>query len=213
MTNKRTVLILMSTVVAVLAAGGALPVRAETVLINDQLAVRKSDVPRPARGATMTAVEAKFGAPSSKRDAVGTGRRTPPITRWDYGQFAVFFENDRVIDAIVPPAAGAAASTAVASQASTNAPEAPSASAAASAPQTATPQDSMPSDPIPATLPSSKEPAAPEAPASTPAPAHSETPSLPAARQPPAVPLSAKPGDVLLPVSVPPTPSQAAPKP
>jgi hypothetical protein len=25
----------------------------------------------------------------------------PPITRWDYNNFAVFFEGDRVIDAVV----------------------------------------------------------------------------------------------------------------
>ena len=25
----------------------------------------------------------------------------PPITRWDYNGFAVFFEHDRVIDAVV----------------------------------------------------------------------------------------------------------------
>jgi hypothetical protein len=44
----------------------------------------------------MTAVEAKFGAPQTRHDAVGT----PPITRWDYAGFSVFFEKDRVIDAV-----------------------------------------------------------------------------------------------------------------
>jgi hypothetical protein len=202
----------MSTALAVLAAGHALPVRAETVLINDQLTVRKSDVPRPARGLTMTAVEAKFGAPSSKRAAVGAGHRTPPITRWDYGQFAVFFENDRVIDAIIPPAAGAEAqSTAVAAQAPTNAPEAPSAAAAPSMPQTA-PQDSTPSEPIPATPPNEKPSAAPEEPSAPTVPISSAAPSLPAARLPGA-PSSAKGGDVLLPVSIPPTAAPTSRKP
>ena len=51
----------------------------------------------PARGATMNAVEARFGAPSSRHAAVGQ----PPITRWDYPQFAVFFEHDRVIHAVI----------------------------------------------------------------------------------------------------------------
>jgi hypothetical protein len=44
----------------------------------------------------MGQVEAKFGAPVTKHDAVGA----PPITRWDYAGFSVFFERDRVIDAV-----------------------------------------------------------------------------------------------------------------
>jgi hypothetical protein len=68
----------------------------ETLVVNDQVALRESNVERPARGATMTAVEAKFGAPSEKHPTVGT----PPITRWDYPDFAVYFERDRVIHAV-----------------------------------------------------------------------------------------------------------------
>lgn len=45
----------------------------------------------------MTAVEQRFGAPNSRHAAVGQ----PPITRWDYARFSVFFENDRVIHAVV----------------------------------------------------------------------------------------------------------------
>jgi hypothetical protein len=44
----------------------------------------------------MTQVQAKFGAPVTKHDAVGL----PPITRWDYPGFSVFFEHDRVIDSV-----------------------------------------------------------------------------------------------------------------
>jgi hypothetical protein len=69
---------------------------AETIVVDDQVLVRPSSVDRPARGSTMTAVEAKFGAPQSRHDAVGA----PPITRWDYLGFSVFFEKDRVIDAV-----------------------------------------------------------------------------------------------------------------
>ena len=69
---------------------------AEIVVVDDQIQVRPSTVERPARGLTMTAVEAKFGAPQTRHEAVGT----PPITRWDYAGFSVYFENDRVIDAV-----------------------------------------------------------------------------------------------------------------
>ncbi len=51
----------------------------------------------PARGSTMSSVESRFGAPTTKRGAVGD----PPITRWDYPQFSVFFEHDRVIHAVI----------------------------------------------------------------------------------------------------------------
>ena len=69
---------------------------AETMVVDDQVVVRPSTVERPARGQTMTAVEAKFGAPQNRHPAVGQ----PPITRWDYPAFSVFFEHDRVIDAV-----------------------------------------------------------------------------------------------------------------
>ena len=52
---------------------------------------------RPARGATMENVKAKFGAPSQETQAVGT----PPITRWEYPGYVVYFENDRVLHTVV----------------------------------------------------------------------------------------------------------------
>jgi hypothetical protein len=69
---------------------------AETMVVDDQVVVRPSTVQVPARGQTMSAIEAKFGAPQTRHAAVGT----PPITRWDYASFSVFFENDRLIDAV-----------------------------------------------------------------------------------------------------------------
>jgi hypothetical protein len=69
---------------------------AETIVVDDQVQLRDSAVAKPKRGITMTQVEAKFGAPVTKHDAVGQ----PPITRWDYQGFSVFFEHDRVIDSV-----------------------------------------------------------------------------------------------------------------
>ena len=56
----------------------------------------------PARGVTMSQVEARFGAPTTRHAAVGD----PPITRWDYPQFSVFFEHDKVIHAVIVRPAG-----------------------------------------------------------------------------------------------------------
>ena len=79
---------------------------AETLVVDDQVQVRQSSVDRPVRGATMSAVEQKFGAPAQKHAAVGgcggtTPCKTPPITRWDYPGFSVFFENEHVIESVV----------------------------------------------------------------------------------------------------------------
>ena len=69
---------------------------AETLVVNDQVQMRETAVERPHRGATMKAVEDKFGQPSERHATVGQ----PPITRWDYPHFSVFFEKDRVIHAV-----------------------------------------------------------------------------------------------------------------
>ncbi|MBI3773926.1 MAG: hypothetical protein HY272_14670 [Gammaproteobacteria bacterium] len=50
----------------------------------------------PARGMTMPQVEQYFGAPQQKIDAVGR----PPISRWVYEGFIVYFEGQHVIHAL-----------------------------------------------------------------------------------------------------------------
>lgn len=54
-------------------------------------------VATPARGTSMSKVEAQYGAPTERHTAVGT----PPITRWDYPGFSVFFEYQHVVHAVV----------------------------------------------------------------------------------------------------------------
>ena len=50
----------------------------------------------PARGMTMSRVESAFGAPSNRLSAVGQ----PPITRWQYPGFIVYFEHQHVIHTV-----------------------------------------------------------------------------------------------------------------
>jgi hypothetical protein len=45
----------------------------------------------------MATVEAQFGAPTERRGAIGE----PPISRWEYPGFTVFFEHQLVIHAVV----------------------------------------------------------------------------------------------------------------
>lgn len=51
----------------------------------------------PARGTSMEKVEATFGAPIERLPAVGE----PPITRWKYPGFEVYFEHQLVIHTVV----------------------------------------------------------------------------------------------------------------
>ena len=95
MQNRRILIAL--TCALVYGLGASSMVSADTIVVDDQVQVRDSGVDTPKRGITMTQVEAKFGAPATKHDAVGA----PPITRWDYANFSVFFEHDRVIHAVV----------------------------------------------------------------------------------------------------------------
>jgi hypothetical protein len=53
----------------------------------------------PGRGLTMAQVKDKFGSPTQEAPAVGT----PPISRWEYPGYVVFFESDRVLHTVVTP--------------------------------------------------------------------------------------------------------------
>lgn len=52
--------------------------------------------PLPTRGMTMAQVEQSHGAPNARRAPVGN----PPITRWEYSDFVVYFEYRHVIHAV-----------------------------------------------------------------------------------------------------------------
>jgi len=54
-------------------------------------------VVRPTQGMNMSQVEQKFGPAEQKFPAVGE----PPITRWQYTEFDVFFEYDKVIHSVI----------------------------------------------------------------------------------------------------------------
>ena len=76
----------------------AAPASADTLLVDRAQA---SDIAMPARGMSMQQVEARFGAPASKLDPRGGQKRQwPTINRWVYPAFTVYFEKNRVIDAV-----------------------------------------------------------------------------------------------------------------
>ena len=81
----------------------AAPAHADTLLIQRTQAAAHANLPK--RGASMAAVEASFGAPVTRHAAVGGGgAHTPPITRWDYPAFSVYFEHGHVVNSVVAKA-------------------------------------------------------------------------------------------------------------
>ncbi|MGY0559543.1 MULTISPECIES: hypothetical protein [unclassified Luteimonas] len=62
----------------------------------------QSQVALPARGLSMAQVEQQFGSPGERLDARG-GQKSqwPTIHRWVYPQFTVYFERDRVVNAVL----------------------------------------------------------------------------------------------------------------
>jgi len=84
------------------ACAGTSAAVAETIVVNDQVQVRESQIDRPKRGSTMGEVEKQFGQPVTRHPTVGgASPQQPPITRWDYNGFSVVFERDRVIDTVI----------------------------------------------------------------------------------------------------------------
>lgn len=81
---------------AMLAASGVLPLRADTLVVDAVAEAGASAAERPARGMTMGTVERRWGAPERRSAAVGQ----PPITRWEYPGFTVFFEYQHVVHAV-----------------------------------------------------------------------------------------------------------------
>jgi len=81
-----------------------LPLAAQAdLLVIPEGAAPTTPVDKPDKGMSMGQVTARYGQPVQKHATVGGASKVqPPITRWDYAAFSVVFENDKVIDAVVP---------------------------------------------------------------------------------------------------------------
>jgi hypothetical protein len=117
--------LLVSAVLATGLGGFTQISRADLIAVGDGIAVEKSDVSTPARGMSMNQVASKFGEPTTKVPAVGK----PPISRWDYPGFVVYFDHQYVIHTVVSDSAQGAAAPASPAPASAAPDAAPSADA------------------------------------------------------------------------------------
>ncbi len=94
---------------ACLAIAGAAPLSADVLQMPEQRTAPTPDgsqqppveMELPVRGMTMGQVEARFGTPSQKISPVGT----PPIARWIYPDYTVYFEHKYVIHTVLTQSA------------------------------------------------------------------------------------------------------------
>lgn len=97
--------IILPSVLLLFAGFAATETTAETVTRGTVVYMAPEDgrrnaapVEPPERAMTMTQVENRYGVPRMKHRTVGD----PPITRWDYAGFSVFFEHKQVLHAVIP---------------------------------------------------------------------------------------------------------------
>lgn len=77
--------------------------RADTFDVRHNAHRSHADVPH--RGMTMAQVEKRFGAPMEKLPTRGgDAPRHPPINRWRYHGYTVYFERNRVIHSVLDDA-------------------------------------------------------------------------------------------------------------
>lgn len=85
---KRTILLLL-----ILAF--AAPAAADVLLIEEVRAAESQQLPE--NGLNKAAVSSRWGEPTERHGAVGD----PPISRWDYDRFSVYFEYDTVLSSVL----------------------------------------------------------------------------------------------------------------
>lgn len=89
--------------VAVFAAEGEQTTTEGDVIVVEEYtppaasAPSQPDRPVPTRGMDMDNVRNVFGEPQEEHAPVGD----PPITRWDYDGYSVFFEYDKVLHSVI----------------------------------------------------------------------------------------------------------------
>lgn len=90
----------MTRIVLALALAFGVQMAHADVLVIDE--VRQSETMQlPKNGFTKADIETQFGAPVKKLPPVGD----PPITRWEYDSYNVFFEYDLVLFSVLHPGA------------------------------------------------------------------------------------------------------------
>ncbi len=86
-----------SALLVALAFSAPVATSADTLLIEGPDQSKQNKALGPDRGQSMDKVTATWGQPDSKQSPIGD----PPITRWEYSDFIVYFEFRQVIHAVL----------------------------------------------------------------------------------------------------------------
>lgn len=89
----KTLKMLISCAILFLASGA---LASQVAIPVGQQGGANSAVPKPRSGLSMDQVSARYGDPIQRVAAVGE----PPITRWIYSAYTVYFENNHVIHSV-----------------------------------------------------------------------------------------------------------------
>ncbi|NIM70594.1 MAG: hypothetical protein GTN86_08235 [Xanthomonadales bacterium] len=73
------------------------PALADVLIIDEVRQVERMTLPR--NGQSKANIEAQYGAPKKRHEAVGD----PPISRWEYEDYSVYFEYDLVLFSVLHP--------------------------------------------------------------------------------------------------------------
>jgi hypothetical protein len=90
MKSSRT---LVSLLILLLTGSG--PALADVLLVDSIQSAPQ--IKAPQNGLSMSQVRQQYGSPVAELPAVGD----PPISRWEYDGFSVFFENDLALHSVV----------------------------------------------------------------------------------------------------------------
>lgn len=90
MDSIRSLLLFLA--LAVVASG---PASADVLLLEGMQSTPAIQTPR--NGVSMAQVRQQYGAPLAEQPAVGE----PPISRWEYDGYSVFFEHDLVLHSVI----------------------------------------------------------------------------------------------------------------
>lgn len=82
---------------SLIAAASLLPSAVKADEVKVPVSQQGGNVQTPKKGISKAEVEKRFGTPSTVNGPVGE----PPITKWVYNNFTVYFEYDHVIHSVV----------------------------------------------------------------------------------------------------------------
>lgn len=92
---------LLAAAVTLTASSLALPVAAHAESLRVKVR-QEQHFNLPRRGLSMAQVESRYGAPERKLQTRGGDTRLhPPIHRWEYASYIVYFERNHVIHAVM----------------------------------------------------------------------------------------------------------------